>query len=329
MFYNRILRVWVLDLSDFFLISALIGSLLALYLKKRLSKKVAMERLKTPILSSEEVKIKQIYRVALDNRGGQFEEFQAGHEFSNEVFNLAQNIKGRVEQLAVFLKERELKGIAKIFFKNGRLIIELILYNCSIGISYGTISEGLSAQVIVITSSVGGAAGFALSWFSVGAILVSPPVLILVFLLRSATQQILNQRDYLKFKNMLDKMLNEDELKETIQVFFMQGEGLTPSSGKLKMESLDFDEKSALKHNLNLKSDENFEEFIEARMKEELGLIKNPTKEQLQEIIQKKVKRKPKGKTVFLRDFINENPYEGTDFSHSDIIDTEILEESI
>ncbi len=80
-------------------------------------------------------------------------------------------------------------------------------------------------------------------------------------------------------------MLDDDELKETIQAFFMEGEGPITSPDILKMESLDFDEKSVLKHNFNLKSDEDFEEFIKARMKEELGLIENPTNEQLQEII--------------------------------------------
>jgi hypothetical protein len=48
----------------------------------------------------------------------------------------------------------------------------------------------------------------------------------------------------------------------------------------------------------------------------------------LQKIIKKKVKEKPKGKTVFFRDFSNQNLYEGADFSHSDIIDAEILQES-
>ena len=106
-----------------------------------------------------------------------------------------------------------MKGIAKIFFKNGRLIVELILYKCNINITYPIISEGLSTQVIVITTTLDGAGGFALSWFSVSAILVSPPVLISVLLLRSATQQISNQRDYSKFKKMVDKMLDDDELK--------------------------------------------------------------------------------------------------------------------
>lgn len=191
MYFNKILRIWVFDTLDYFLISVLIGSLIASHLKKYLSEKASMERLKnsiikksslrrlkTPIYSPKESKIKRIYKFALDNRGGQFDEFQADPELSNEAFNLAHNIKNLVERLAVFLKQRELKGIAQIFFKNGRLILKLILYKCNISINYPIISEGLSAQVIVITATVGGTSGFILSWFSVGAILVSPPVLI-------------------------------------------------------------------------------------------------------------------------------------------------------
>ena len=112
----------------------------------------------------------------------------------------------------------------KIFFKNGRLILELILYKCSINITYSLLTEGLSTQVIVLTATAGGAAGFTLSWFSVGASLVVPPLLISVLLLRSVTQQILNQRDYSKFKKMVNKMLDDDELKETIRAFFMEGD---------------------------------------------------------------------------------------------------------
>jgi hypothetical protein len=40
---------------------------------------------------------------------------------------LAEEIKGLVERLASFLKERELKGMVRIFFKAGKLILELIL----------------------------------------------------------------------------------------------------------------------------------------------------------------------------------------------------------
>ena len=41
------------------------------------------------ISNSKKIQIKKIYKFALENRGGQFENFQADHEFSNEVFKLA------------------------------------------------------------------------------------------------------------------------------------------------------------------------------------------------------------------------------------------------
>jgi hypothetical protein len=42
-------------------------------------------------------------------------------------------------------------------------------------------------------------------------------------------------------------------------------------------------------------------------MKEELELVENPTSEQIEEIIHtKKIKMKPKGKTVYFKDFIDE-----------------------
>ena len=146
MFYNKILRVWGVDPLDYFLLSAILGSIIASHLKTYLSEKKAMERLKNsiikksklvrkwdrPISNSKEVRIKNIYRFALENRGGEFENFQPDDEVFNEVFNLAQEIKGLVERLAHFLKERELKGVARIFFKNGRLLMELILYKCNI-----------------------------------------------------------------------------------------------------------------------------------------------------------------------------------------------------
>ena len=158
MYYNRVLRVWVVDPLDYFLLSAILGSILASCLKDYLSEKKAMERLKNSIIKKsklvikldrftpnfKKIRVKTIYKFALNDRGGQFENFQANHEFSNEVFMLAQEIKGLVERLASFLKERELRGVATFFFKNGRLILELILCKCRIDITYFLLTEGLT-----------------------------------------------------------------------------------------------------------------------------------------------------------------------------------------
>lgn len=335
MYYNRILRVWVVDPFDYFLISAILGSILASSLKDYLSEKKAMERLKNsiikksklliksdiPIPNSKEIRIKKIYRIALENRGGQFENFQADHEdheLSNEVFKLAEDIKRLVERLATFFKERELKGVARIFFKNGRLLLELILYKCRIDITYPLITEGLSTQVIVITATAGGAVGFTLSWFSVGASLVAPPVLISILLIRSVAQQIVNQRDYSKFKKLINQMLEDDELKQTIRAFFMEGE--VPTTTGIEMKSWDSDKNPLPEFNFD--SDQTFEESIKSKMKEELGLVENPTPEQIEQIIHNR-KIRNKGKTVYFKDFIKqiaEDP--------DDIIDAEIVKEA-
>jgi hypothetical protein len=335
MYYNRILRVWVVDQLDYFLLSAILGSIVASLLKDYLSEKKAMERLKNsitkksksivksgrPVSNSKEIRIKNIYRFALENRGGQFENVQADREFSNEVLNLAQKIKGLVERLAIFLKERELKGLAKIFFRNGRLVLELILYKCRIDITYALLAEGLSTQVIVITATAGGAAGFTLSWFSAGTSLVAPPVLISILLIRSVAQQIVNQRDYSKFKKLVNQMLEDDELKQTIRAFFMEGE--VPTTAGIEMKPWDSN-KSPLPE-FSFDSDQTFEELIKSRMKEELGLVENPTPEQLEEIIHsRKIKMKPKGKTAYFKDLIDELAEDP-----DDIIDAEIVKKAM
>ena len=335
MYYNRILRVWSLDPFDYFLISAIIASILASSLKNYLSEKKAMERLKNSIiqeskivpdrpvlLSSKEAKIKNIYRFALGFKGGQLEEdWIADYEFSNNVLNLAQKIKGLVKLLAVFLKERELKGVAKIFFKNGRLLLELILYKCKIDITYSLLNTGVSTQVIIITSTLGGATGFSIAWFSAGAALVTPPLLILTLLIRSVLQQIANQNDYSKFKNLMNKMLDDEKLKETLRAVF--DDVARPSVTPMQMKPFDPEKNYGPK--FNFKSDQNLEEFIKAKMEEELGLVENATYEQIEEMISNKIKLKPRAKTVFFKDIIDKR----ADFLDSDIIDAEIIKNPI
>ena len=343
MYYNRIYRVWMLDPLDYFLISALIGSLVASHLKKYLSEKPAMERLKksiinksrllapkTPILESKESKIKRIYRVALDKRGGQLEQFEVDYTFSNKLFQIAQKIEQMDMRLTAFLKQRKLKRVLKFFFSRGRVILELILYKCHIDISYAVLTKGVNTQLIVFTATTGGAAGFTFSWLTTGAALVAPPLLATTLFLRSVTQQMLHQVEYSKFKKMVNQILDNDDLKERLRLFFLEVKDPATKFSRIEMGPSDLDQNPALKHaweKLGICEDTphfsgEFEEFIKEKIKEDFGLIKNPTETQLEEIIQGKVKRKPKGKTVYFRDFIKEIP-------DSDIIDAEIIEEFI
>lgn len=347
MYYNRILRQIIVDPFDYFLIFAIFGSFSASYLKEYLSEKKAMERLKNSILKKSELaiqsnrpnlssrskaaRIQKIYKFALENRGGEFDKFPENHEFSNQEFQIAEQIKRFVERLAHFLKQRELKGIAKIFFKNGRLILELILYTCRIDITYLLLNEGLNTQVIVITATAGGAFGFMLSWFSVGASLVAPPVLISTLFLRSLAQQVINQIEYAKFKKFIQQMVEDDELRETIRVIFMESE--VPPTTAIEPKSLnsdknplgEFDFEEFVKRHES-KEYPAFKEAITAKVEEEFGLIENPSSEQIAEIIERrKIHRKTQGKTVYFKDFIEKL----ADSSDSDdIINAEIVKET-
>ena len=116
-------------------------------------------------------------------------------------------------------------------------------------------------------------------------------------------------------------MLEDDELKQIIRTFFLEGKVSTATCIEMKPQDSD---KNPLPE-FHFDSDQTFEEFIKARMKEELGLVKNRTPKQLEEIINtKKIKNKPKGKTVYFKDFINKI---AEDPDH--IIDAEIVKEAI
>jgi hypothetical protein len=125
------------------------------------------------------------------------------------------------------------------------------------------------------------------------------------------------------------ELQRDDEIRETIRVAFMEGDVPTPISGLLEMKPLDFYKDGVLNYDFDLKSDEDLEDFIKAKMKEELGLIENPSETKLEEIIHKHLKKKRKVKTIFFRDFIGERAYEGADLLDAVIIDAEILEEPI
>ena len=98
MYYNKLVKIWVLDPFDYFLISAFIGSIAGSRLKTYLSEKAAMERLKKSILKKSrliesessdskstdsvgsvkfyekrpsKININKVFRFALSNRGGQ------------------------------------------------------------------------------------------------------------------------------------------------------------------------------------------------------------------------------------------------------------------
>ena len=116
-------------------------------------------------------------------------------------------------------------------------------------------------------------------------------------------------------------MLEDDELKQTIRTFLFEGE--VPTTTGIEMTSWYSDKNTLPEFNFN--SDQTFEELIQARAKEELGLVENSTLEQLEKIIHtRKIRKRPKLKTVYFKDFINqiiEDP--------DNIINAEIVKKAI
>lgn len=98
----------------------------------------------------------------------------------------------------------------------------LILHKCRIYITYALLTEGLSTQAIVIRVTAESVAVFTLTWFSISANLIASPLLISILLPKNIAQQLVNQRDFSKFKNLLNQMLGSEEIQQTVQVAFTE-----------------------------------------------------------------------------------------------------------
>lgn len=281
-YYNRMLKMWIVDQIDMFLISALCGSILAEILKYCLHEKKAMnkeekamnkeeksmEKLRrciirkaeTPpapcIFSSKDKNIQQIYKCAIQSRGGD----------NKAIVKLSKKIKRVVEQLAKFLKERELKtrelkGFSRIFYKNASLLLELLLYRFKIYITYTLQCEELNHQVAITTWTLGGGSGFIMSWCSLGITLFVPTLIFGILSARGLGQQIFNQNSYANFKKMFDRMLKDDEIKDEL---------------KTTVKALFIEELPN-------------EKFIKGEIERQFGLIENPTPEQIKSIMRRKI----------------------------------------
>ena len=116
MYYNKFVGRWILDAFDYFLISSLITSSLASYLKNYLSEKASIARLKNDIISKSHLleplkatkwlknfnykqsRMIKITNFALRTRGG-----------SNYEYQIAEKIQDLVLKLAVFFKNNEIR----------------------------------------------------------------------------------------------------------------------------------------------------------------------------------------------------------------------------
>jgi len=334
MYYNKLVGVWVLDPFDYFLISAFITSILASHLKNYLSEKASMARLKNAIIKksrlikpskstnfdfkelNKELKIKRIYRFSLNTRGGQV----------NIEYQLAEQIKDVIIKLAVFLKKRELRArVLKIIFTQARLVLQLVLHICKINLHYVVVGEG-TPQIVVIACCTGGTIGFVCSWFSVGAIVFTPPTILSVFLLRSWAQQILHNVEYTKLKNSIGRLLKDKDIQEEIKKILIETQNQVDNSNKIKLEYLNWNRNPAIKEaaerlgifenapNPTEKLNLDLLDADSNKILEELGIFQKPNP----------IEGKIKGKIVYFRDFIDKM-VDSDNKSDLDVIDAEIV----
>ena len=216
---------------------------------------------------------------------------------------------------------------SRLMPKSGRLIIELILIKCNIELDYEFLIAGSSVQVIVMTTIVGGAAGFTWSWFSAGGMLIAPPVLLGTLISRSMVQQFVNYRESKKFKELVLEILEDKKVEERLRVMFVDNESISPSVYGVEMQSIQ--ENRGFKY--DFKTVEDSDQLIKSIMEKDLGLVENPTDRQIEEII-KRPRKKVKGKTIYFGEFIERNPNKLPNknvINDGGIVDVEFIKERI
>jgi hypothetical protein len=179
-----------------FLRSAFIKSQTAHYLKEYSSEesqikreKAKMDRLKADLIkkskktkygtkgTSYSNKIKNIYKIALNQRGGQISDLLTQGQLESG-FAIAQRIRDIILKTLIFLKSREENADKlRLIFLAARLGLKLILVRCNINIDY-LVNDGVPKIVKVIAVCTGGTFGFIYGWLTAGILIAAPPTIL-------------------------------------------------------------------------------------------------------------------------------------------------------
>ena len=238
MYYNKITGKLVLDPIDMFLISALISSQTARYLKKYSSEeskikreKAKMDRLKADLIkkskkteyipkgTSYSNKIKKICRVAFNTRGGEINDIliqgQLESDFSTD-FTIAQRIRDMILRTLIYLKTNEENaGKLRLIYLAARLGINLILVRCNIKIDY-LVEDGVPKIVQVIAVSTGGTFGFIYGWLTAGILIAAPPTILSVLMIKSLAQQYMHYKSYKEIIQFQHQLATDEKFRNEI-----------------------------------------------------------------------------------------------------------------
>ena len=256
MYYNRFLGRIVLDLVDYFLISAIVSIHCTEYLKRYSSEKQKMERLRQDLINKSMLmkssspritpslakRVQKIYNFALTLRGG--DDKLVKNTIEKLLYKNTEHIKTFVIYLVVIFQKRgENKKIINFLLSVAYLYLRIILIIWRINVS--SCVDPVTGQLMVITMFFGGTTGFIISWIGVGATIVAN-LLGVVFIGRSFAQQlsqnIVYTKEYIKFKNNVVNSIEDEEVQSTIVPVAELIE-----DNKQKLKTLNWEQNPALK----------------------------------------------------------------------------------
>ena len=329
MYYNKITGKLVIDSVDIFLISAFITSQTARYLKEYSSEeskikreKAKMDKLKADLIkksrkieyapkdSSYSKKIRNIYRFALNPRGGQISDIlnqgQLESEFSTE-FTIAQRIRDMILKTVIYLRTREENADKlRLIFLVARLGLNLILVRCNINIEY-LVDNGVPKTVQVIAVSTGGTFGFIYGWLTAGILIAAPPTLLSVLMIKSLAQQYMHYKSYKEIIQFQHRLATDEKFRnEILKAIREQHKQFVENYNKVNIENLNWNANPKIKEAAErLGIFENPPEVVETlhidtldfdleleEMLDRLGLLKKPERydsETLNEFIRSKL----------------------------------------
>ena len=255
-------------------------------------------------------KLQKIYRVALNQRGGQIDDIlnpaDLESKFSLE-FTLAQRIQQMFLKALVFLKSREENADKlRLIFLAARLGIDLILIRCNISVEYFTVN-GITQKVGAIATCTGGTLGFVYGWFTAGISLAVPPTILSAFMIRSLIQQYMNNKNHQQVIEFYQQLATDSEFRERIlQSIKQQHKQFIENYQKIHIENLNWNANPEIKQaaeRLGIFEDPpRFSETLHLdtldfdleleQMLDNLGLLKKPksySTEELNEFIKSKL----------------------------------------
>lgn len=232
MYYNYLLKKFIFDAFDYYLLSALIVSYLMPRFNQHFSERAKMERLKTDLISQSRLiepstskpglfpktnQIRTVYKVTLDTRGGQLE------------YRLASKIQTIITGLFALLQDKKNRKLLNFILSGARFVLTLILSMHGIDLQYVMI-DPVSKQVIIIAMASGGATGYVLSWIAAGTTITVTPILLSILTLRSSFQQITHNRECAKLKAEIDRMIQDQDLQHQLMKLFRESQKQTNGS---------------------------------------------------------------------------------------------------